>query len=164
MRKIGDIVIYKKAVCEITDLKKNFYKGMDYYSLSPINDKSLKVDVPVMMADKLLRDLITKDDFEAIIAEIPDITIIDCNDKEIENVYKELMQRGTHKDLIKIIKTAYLRNKERKDNNKKTTDKDESYFAMAEQYLYSELAVVYNISYEKAKEYVVGKVSELESK
>ena len=41
------------------------------------------------------------------------------------------MQNGTHEDLIKIIKTTYLRNKERLDNNKKTTDKDNYYFNQA---------------------------------
>lgn len=162
MYKVGDIVVYKKEVCEISEIKEKFYRDMDYYVLRPINDKTLKLEIPVSMENKLIRNLITKKDFENIIINMPKIAIIDCNEKEIENEYKALMQSGKHEDLVKVIKTAYLRNKERLDNNKKTTDKDETYFKLAEQYLYSELAVVYNISYEEAKKYVLDKVNNLE--
>lgn len=162
MYKVGDIVVYKKEVCEISEIKEKFYRDMDYYVLRPINDKTLKLEIPVSMENKLIRNLITKEDFENIIVNMPKIAVIDCNEKEIENEYKALMQSGKHEDLVKVIKTAYLRNRERLDNNKKTTDKDETYFKLAEQYLYSELAVVYNISYEEAKKYVLDKVNNLE--
>ena len=71
------------------------------------------------------------------------------------------MQSGTHKDLIKIIKTTYLRNKERLDNNKKTTDKDTYYFNQAENYLYNEFSVVLNLSCEETKEYIINEVNKL---
>ena len=71
------------------------------------------------------------------------------------------MQSGTHEDLIKIIKTSYLRNKERIDNNKKTTDKDNHYFNQAETYLYNEFSVVLNLSYEETKDYIINEVNKL---
>ena len=48
----------------------------------------------------------------------------------MENTYKELLQRGTYEDLITVIKTAYLRNENRKKNNKKISDKDNDYFIL----------------------------------
>ena len=73
------------------------------------------------------------------------------------------MQNRTHEDLIKIIKTTYLRNKERIDNNKKTTDKDNHYFNQAELYLYNEFSVVLNLTYDETKEYVLNAVNKLTS-
>lgn len=71
------------------------------------------------------------------------------------------MQRSTWEDLVKIIKTSYLRNKERIDSNKKITDKDNYYFNQAEQYLYNEFSQVLNLSYENTKNYIICEVSKI---
>ena len=79
----------------------------------------------------------------------------------IENEYRILMNSGKHEDLISIIKTTYLRNKERLDNNKKTTDKDNYYFNQAELYLYNEFSVVLNLTYDETKQYIIDKLNNL---
>ena len=143
MYKIGDLLVYKKDVCEVEEIKIKYLRDMDYYILSPINDKSLKIQIPTN--SKFIRNLITKDRVEEIIKNIKNIKNIKeikTDAKSLENNYKQLMQNRTHEDLIKIIKTTYLRNKERIDNNKKTTDKDIYYFNQAELYLYNEFSVV----------------------
>ena len=65
--------------------------------------------------------------------------------------------------LIKIIKTAYLRNKDRIDNNKKIGEKDNNYFNLAERYLYTEFSIVLNKNFEDTKDYVIEKVMEIEA-
>lgn len=159
MFKIGDYVVYRKDVCVIKKINKNYYRGKDYYRLELVNDDSLKVDVPI--DSEFIRNLISRSRLDQIIDSIPNIDIIDNNDKYIDNTYKELMLRGNHEDLIKVIKTTYLRNKERLDNKKKVTDKDSSYFEMAERYLYTEFSIVLGVSFEDAKSYVIKKVEEL---
>lgn len=159
MYKIGSYVVYRKEVCKVLEINKNFYRNMDYYRLIPVNDDSLKLDVPVN--SKCIRDVINTNKVEEIINNIPNIDIIKGNDKYIENDYKELMTSGKHEDLVKIIKTTYLRNKERIDNKKKVTDKDISYFKQAEKYLYTEFYVVLGLNYEDTKNYVISKVEGL---
>lgn len=159
MFKKGDLLVYKKDVCQVEDIKLKYLRDMDYYILTPIIDKSLKIQIPT--TSNAIRSLITKEKVEAIIQSIPDIPVIEKDAKSIENDYKELMQNGTHEDLIKIIKTTYLRNKERLDNNKKTTDKDNYYFNQAELYLYNEFSVVLNLSYEETKNYIIEEVNKL---
>ena len=66
-----------------------------------------------------------------------------------------------YEDLIKIIKTTYLRNKERIDNNKKIGGTDDEYFKQAEKYLYNEFSVALNMSYDDTKKYVIDKVKEI---
>ena len=157
----GDLLVYKKDVCEVEDVKIKYHRDIDYYILTPIFDKSLKIQIPTN--SDAIRSLITKEKIDEIIKSIPLIKIIETESKNLENYYKQLMQNGTHEDLIKIIKTTYLRNKERIDNNKKTTDKDNYYFNQAELYLYNEFSIVLGLSYEETKEYIINEVNKLNS-
>jgi len=161
MYKVGDLLVYKKDVCEIIEIKEKYLRDMDYYILAPIIDKSLKLQIPT--SSSAIRDLITEEEIQKLINKIPTIEIIKSESKNLENEYKQLMQSGTHEDLIKIIKTTYLRNKERLDNNKKTTDKDNYYFNQAELYLYNEFSVVLNLTYDETKEYILNTVNKLTS-
>ena len=56
-----------------------------------------------------------------------------------------MLYKGDIEDLIKIIKTAYIRNDNRLKNNKKISDKDKTYFEKAEEYLYNELSIYWNM-------------------
>ena len=160
MFKINEYVLYKRDVCKVIDIKENYYKNNDYYELMPVNDESLKIVVP--MNSNLLKKLISVSEVEELINKIPSIPIIECDTKLIENEYKNLLKSESYEDLIRIIKTTYLRNKDRVDNHKKIGDKDNYYFLRAENYLYSELAIVLNMSIEDTKEYIIKRVNELE--
>lgn len=159
MYKVNDYVIYKRDVCKVAEIKENYFNGVDYYTLIPIMDQSLKINVPKQ--SKLIRNLITKKEVEKIINNIPKINIIESTNKLIENDYKDLIINGNHEDLIRIIKTTYLRNKERLDNNKKIGDKDDNYFKLAEKYLYTEFMIVLGMDYDETKKYVVEKVNNI---
>lgn len=152
MFKIGSYVVYKRDVCRITEIKTNNDK--EYYVLVPVNDESLTIDLPVGN-DNLLRDVIDSDSVNKIIKEIPNISEIEnVNDKLLEQEYKKLINDGSHESLIKIIKTTYMRNKNRIDSKRKIGEKDDAYFKKAEKYLYTEFSIALNLSYEETKEYV----------
>jgi len=159
MYKINDYIIYKREVCKINDILPKFFKNMDYYLLSPLSDETLTIKVPIN--NKEIRNLITKKEIDKIIEAIPNIEPITSDTKSLEGIYKDLLSVGTHEALIKIIKTTYLRNKERIDSNKKTTDKDNYYFNLAEKYLYGEFQIVLNLTYDETKAYVTKKVIKL---
>ena len=159
MYKIGDFIIYKREVCKINDILFKYFKDNDYYILSPLSDDSLTIKVPIDNKD--IRSIITKEEVDEIINKIPNIDVIESDTKTLEGIYKELLVNGCHEDLIKIIKTTYLRNKERIDNNKKTTDKDNYYFNLAEKYLYEEISVVLGMTYDDTKEYIINTVDKL---
>lgn len=160
MYKKDDIIMYKKDVCKITNIKNEY--GIEYYVLSPIDDDSLSISIPVEKEKYFLRNIINKNEAEQIINSIPDIeTIKNINDKYIENEYKELISNPTYSNLIKIIKSTYLRNKSRIDSKKKTSDKDIKYFNLAEKYLYNELSIALNMSFEEVKNYIINRVQEM---
>lgn len=158
-KNVGEYVVYQKDVCEIIDCKMNIYSHQECYGIVPIRDKSLKLNIPVTNTG--IRELMTREEVESLIQDINAIPLIDADDKQMENEYKRLLNDGTPRDLIQIIKTTYLRNQIRLENNKKASDKDNRYFELAETYLYNEIATVLGLSYDDAKDYVVTKVDEI---
>lgn len=161
MYKINSFIVYGKKVCKIADIRKNRFNNEDYYLLIPIDDPSLKIEIPVSNKLKNTRELISKEDIFKVINNIPNIETIKIDERFLENEYKNLLASGTHEDLIKIIKTTYLRNKERLDNKKRIGDKDNHYFELAEKYLYNEFSVVLNLNFDETKQYVIEQVSKI---
>lgn len=157
MFTIGDYVVYRHEVCKIKDLKKG-RKDINYYTLEPITDSTLKIELPVDFANKKIKKLITKENAINLIKEIPNIEVINIDNKLLENTYKSLLADETHESLIKIIKTTFLRNQERIESKRKVSDTDDYYFNIAEKYLYNELSIVFNKSYEETKEYIINEV------
>lgn len=156
MFNIGDYVVYKKDVCRVNEYKSNFINDIDYYSLVPVMDSSLKIEVPV--SSELIRGVIDKDKANNIIDNIVNIDVITSNDRLIENEYKNLLHDGSYDSLIKIIKTTYLRNSERLNSKKKISEKDSNYFNLAEKYLYSEFAIALDMDYDNVRDYIIDRI------
>ena len=153
MYKVNDYVVYKRNVCKIKEVKNNLYV------LNPIDDESLIITIS--KDNNSIRNIITKEESLNLINSIPNIDIIKANDKLIENEYKNLLNSGRLEDLVKIIKTTYLRNKVRIDNKKKIGEKDDNYFKKSEKLLYNELSISLNLSYEDTKKYIKESVEQL---
>lgn len=160
MYKKNDYIVYKKDVCKIKEIKHNDITNKDYYILIPVYDESLKISFPIENEELFLRKVISHDEAENIIDNIKNIEPIEnINDKNIELIYKSLLYNGSHEDLIKIIKTTYLRNEARINDKRKVSDKDSKYFNLAEKYLYNELGVALNMSFDEVKEYIFNKMN-----
>ncbi len=156
MYKIGEYLVYRKSVCQVKEIKEK--EGNKYYQLVPIDDTSLKIEVPVEDKDKVLRNLISKEEIENLVKDMPNIELIDCNDRMIELEYRNLLATGNKEDIIKVIKTAHLRNKARLENKKKMNEKDINYLEKAEKLLYNEFSIVLNLSLEDTRQYIINKV------
>lgn len=164
MFNVGEYAVYKRDVCKIKDIKKNHILDKDYYILAPIDDESLVIEIPADNKNGFLKKVITKEEVMELIKLIPSIElIVPFNERMIENEYKQMINSGDHKDLIRIIKTAYLRNNNRINNGKKIGEKDNNYFKLAEKILYNEISVALQMTYDEAKQFVVDKVAELEN-
>lgn len=144
-------IVYRKEVCKILSEEDGIYR------LEPVGDSSIKYRVP--KDSELLKELITKEKVDSLLQEIPEIDIIENNEKQIELIYKDLMNRGTHEDLIKIIKTTFVRNQARAIKNKKLSEIDTLYFNRAEKYLYEEIGVALGLNMEEARDYIIEKLN-----
>lgn len=161
MYKIGDNIVYKRDVCKIDEIKEKYVNNQDYYVLRPVFEPDLKIKIPTNNLN--LRNLVSKEEIEKIINEIPSVNLIIKDNKEIEYEYKNLLNSYQMKDLIPIIKTTYLRNLEREKQKKKVSDIDLTYFEIAEKYLYDECSIVLDKSIEETRNYFISKLRGLES-
>lgn len=152
---VNEYIVYRNNVCYIKEIIE--IKDKKYYVLFPIDDDSLTIKVPV--DNSFIRRVISKDEVAKIIKNIINIDIIKVdNEKMIEQEYKKMLENATHENLIKIIKTSYLRNDKRKREKKKISEKDDTYFKLAEKILYNEFSVALKMNYEDTKKYVVDSV------
>lgn len=142
MKNIGDYVVYKRDVCKINNIYINEFNKLKCYELHPIDDDSLKISIPI--TNSLIRDCLSQREALELIASIKDIKPLDMTDKQLENQYKKLLSSNKTEDLVPIIKTSYIKNKDREDHNKKINEKDKYYLDLAEKILFNELSVSLN--------------------
>ena len=163
MYKIGDVVMYRQNVCRLEKLAKKFRDDKDFYVLEPLSGVDLTVFVPIDACDQI-RPIISRRGAEKLIDRIGEIDAIeDGGGRALEGVYKNLLKSPDLEDLVKIIKTAYLRGEEKIEKGQSRSEKDKIFFRKAENALYSELAVVLGKSVEDTRAYVVDRVEALKS-
>ena len=160
MYNSGDVVVYGRDVYRIKDVKDNYLFDKTYYIMNPIDDDSLVTSVSVDTTS-YLRDVITKEETEDLIAKISFIEIVQASDRDIEYEYKQLLRENTLEALITIIKTTYMRNMMRQNQNKRISEKDEQYFNQAERQLYNELSISLHLTVDDTKRYVIDSVEAL---
>jgi len=158
MKKVGELVVFRKDVCKIIEVSENAFNHVMSYTLIPITDESLKMNVPVN--NENIRELMSKEEALSLMKNIESIPIINVEDKLIEAEYKRLLKEEKNDGLLQIIKTTYLRNQKRISANKKVSDKDKTYFELAEKYLFTELATVLDLTVDEAKNMILEKLKE----
>ena len=135
------------GICEVKDITQLELPGgsskRQYYLLVPQKEKNGRIYSPVESSKVQTRKVITKQEADTLIREIPAIQAAWVeNEKLRENVYKEAIKSCDLRELVKIIKNMYLRRQERISSGKKATVLDDRYFKLAEDKLYSELVFV----------------------
>lgn len=147
--KVGEVIMHNKSgLCRVKEITK--INCMDYYILMPDNENT-KIIIPVSNADKLTRKIITKDEIENLVNEIPNINIDLINDfKTRIKKYDELLKSGKTEDLAILARTIYEYKKEKSN----LTIADKEIFKIAENLLFAELSYVLNINQEDVGKYL----------
>ena len=157
--KGGYFVYGTTGVCEIEDITSPDMKGVAgnrlYYVLTPCFQKGNRIFTPVDNEKVPIRAVMSKAEASALVDEIPKIEELwEKDDKLREKRYKEAIRSCDPREWIRIIKTSYLRQEERRAQGKKATTVDERYFHSAEEHLYSELAISLDMPKEKVKGFI----------
>ena len=164
MFKVGDWVIYGgKGVCKVLDIGKPNITGIsrdrDYYTLLPRNSAESRIFTPVDNQKVIIRPVISGEEAMKLIDDIQSVeTLWITDEKRRENDYKDALKSCECRQLVKIIKTIYLRKQSRLAEGKKMTAGDEKYFRIAEENLYSELAVALNMDEKDVRDFIVERV------
>lgn len=143
----GDYIVHgSHGVCQVEGVTKLDMSGVDknrlYYVLCPVNSKGSKMYSPVDNNKVISRPVLSSDEAMELIDDIPNIEqFVIVNDKMREIQYKDAIRACDCRELVRIIKTLYYHKQERLACGKKSTSIDEKYFQIAEDNLYSELAI-----------------------
>ncbi|MBR1931670.1 MAG: CarD family transcriptional regulator [Lachnospiraceae bacterium] len=144
------LVAGNKGVCLVDDVTTLNISGVnkerEYYILKPVYMPGSTVYVPVDTAEDSLRRVLTHEEADVLIHEIPEIPLLDTsNDKLLEQEYRDCLKTNNCEEWVRIIKTIYLRKQKRQAAGRKETAVDAKYFRMAEESLYGELAIALDI-------------------
>lgn len=148
MFRVGEMIVYgKHGVCKVVARGKldmpMIDKSKEYYTLLPCKEKAAVVYAPVENNKTIMRYVLTPEAVNNLLKEVPALEEIRVeNERERENCYKETLSSCDCRELIRILKTLYLRKQSRLENGKKITAVDERYFHLAEEQLYGELSFV----------------------
>lgn len=163
----GEYVIYgSNGICHVEDIVHMNMAGVDknqlYYMLVPLQMKESKIYIPIDNEKIRIRKALNSQEAAELIDGILNIDAVSVKDeKQREEMYKELMGKGQPQDWICIIKTLYIRRQERSSQGKKITATDEKYLRMAENNLYSELSFALGIKKEDMEGYIIDRVNAL---
>ena len=112
MFQVNDVIIYgTQGVCKITGKEEKMVNGTKktYFVLKPVNEKSATIFAPTDNAFvlKKMRRLLTRDEIHGLIDSMPEENGLWVeNENERKELYKSILSKGDHLELIKMIKEA----------------------------------------------------------
>ena len=164
MFQVGDYLVHEGAgvcqVAEICDMELSGRGSMrTYYVLEPLGDKGGRTITPVNSEKVRMRPVMSKEEIEALIQDIPEVDCIQENNDKLRAIkYREALGSFEAKGLLEIIKTVYIGKQRRLRSGKKALSGDEKYIQIAEKKLYDEIAFVYSENTDDVKAWVTGEI------
>lgn len=164
MFEVGEYIVYGcKGVCQVEEITHIDIPGSNkdrlYYVLAPLEDRNGKIYAPTDNAKVAMRKVITRQEAEQLIEEMPQIEELwVANEKQRELQYKEALKTCDFRAWISIIKTLYFRKKERIAQGKKITSLDERYLKAAENELYGELSLILGLPKSQMEDFICRKL------
>ena len=149
MFRIGEYVYYASGgVCVVSDICYAPLSGMpldrQYYVLRPANGGDGVMYVPVNSETVFLRELMSREAAETLLAQTDGIEMIDeTNAKALREKYVEAMRQHDPVEWVRVIKTVHyrIRRLAEQSGTRRISDTERSYAEDAKRYLYAELAI-----------------------
>lgn len=146
MYKVGDYVIYSgNGICRIEDRMHLDMEGIDenqwFFLVVPVEEQATRLYIPVEKIENKTRRVMNESEAWKLMDGVVQIDELEIpNDRMREQIYKQAVLSNDPIQLIRVIKTIFVRKKQREAEGKKNTVIDERYFKLAENNLYDELA------------------------
>ncbi|MDR3277329.1 MAG: CarD family transcriptional regulator [Oscillospiraceae bacterium] len=166
--KAGDVVLYSAhGVCKVAELAKKNMSGkiMEYYVLKPVGDSKFTILVPVD-SERLtakMRRLLSAGEIYALIRTMPGENTIWIDDEKVRRArYKEILALGDRAELVQLIKTLYLRQRDMQKKGKRLYLADGYVMRDAEKMLYDEFAHVLEINPDQVLPFIMERIETAE--
>lgn len=172
MYQKGDYVVYgTKGVCLVEDVMEINWgadcisSGKLCYKLVPRFVKGSTIYAPVENEKTVIRSVMSGEEAEAVLEEAGQLETLRVKDeKERENSYRSALLSGSSVEWSRVVKTLYLRKKERQKTGKGMTCIDERYLHIAESILFGEMSLPLQMSVKEVEKRYFQVVNEGEDK
>ena len=160
MYSIGDMVMYGSfGICKVTAIEKRDLTGeeQEYYILKHINSEKNIFYVPTNNDKALskMHRICSKAEVDELISHMNSEGLIWIdNDSKRKEEYSRIIKDADKQEIIRLIKTLYLRRKELAESGKKLRSTDENYLSLAENMLFEEFAYALDIDRSEVVEYI----------
>ena len=160
MYKVDDMVMYGSfGICKITAIEKRDFTGeeQEYYILKHINSEKNIFYVPTNNDTALskMHPICSKAEVDELISHMNSEGLIWIdNDIKRKEEYSRIIKDADKHEIIRLIKTLYLRRKELAESGKKLRSADENYLSLAENMLFEEFAYALDIDKSEVVEYI----------
>ena len=160
MYSIGDKIMYSSfGICKVTAIEKRNLTGeeQEYYILKLINsDKNIfYVSTNNDTALSKMHPICSKAEVDELISHMNSEGLIWIdNDIRRKEEYSRIIKDADKREIIRLIKTLYLRRKELAESGKKLRSTDENYLSLAENMLFEEFAYALDIDKSEVVEYI----------
>lgn len=153
-KKDDFVVHWSGRVCRVED--KAELKMMDrednYLILRPIREEREKIYVPVRKAGESLRPVMSREEAEQVIMQLPQIEPLVIHDEKMrEKEYKNAFHSGDRRARVRIVKDLYQRKQKRLQAGKKPAASDLETMLFMERSFEEELSVALGIQLEEVK-------------
>ncbi len=158
MFQVGDYIVYgSNGICRVEEITHPDIEGSTpdklYYVLVPEKTRDSRLFCPTDNNRVVLRSVITAEEAKALLEEVKEIEPLKIqSERQRDDTYKKAMKSCDLRQCVQMIKALLIRKEEREANGKKVTVTDERYMKLAEDGLYSELALAMGIDREEIKE------------
>lgn len=148
MPDIGSYVIYgANGICIIKDKRKEKLCGTknEYYVLSPVGSNSSTIYVPSDNNELVsrMKSILSKEEILSLIYNIGNDELAwNPDNKQRNEEFGEIIDRGDRKELLRLIKCIYLKKKQLNAENKKLRAADEATLKRAENMINAEFSLV----------------------
>lgn len=140
---MNNYVITKKGIGKIIDVQDDYHVEL-YHSQQQIR----------ISEDDIIREIFSQEVIEEMIDRIAYICTFSIdNEKMRKDIYCDAMNEYDEISWVKVIKSTYLRNKQ-----KKAKDFEKRMAKEAKEFLYGEISILLNIPYKNVEKYIIEKV------
>ncbi len=161
MFQVGELVVYgSTGVCRVQEIRPMGPDKREYYVLSPLY-QTCTISAPVGSTKVFMRPILTKQEAEALVTQIPHITAEPVHDRSLQQLtehYKASLETHDCADLVELAKSIYAKKCAAQKLNRKLGSVDERFMKRAEELLFGELAAALEIPVDQVQAYIQSKL------
>lgn len=163
MYQIGQYIVYgNTGVCRVEGLLEKPPLGL-YYVLKPLYESGT-IYTPAENPKVFMRPVISRDEAEALIDQIPQIVAQPDRTKNLQELrdhYRTATCSHNCADLIQLTMSIYAKKKEQEERGRRFGQVDERFMKQAENILFGEFSVALGIPREEVHDYISNRVEHL---